>query len=67
MGRSRGVTLKGASAGAFVDAMRGKRAETDDERATRIATFVHMEMKDRPNVAAALVKLVAEKGPEVRP
>lgn len=62
MAKGRGVTLKGAAAGAFIAAMRGDAAETVDDKALRVATFIHMEMKDRPQVAASLVKLVAEKG-----
>jgi len=54
--------LKGAAAGAFVDAMMGKKAETDDQKAMRVATFIRMELDQRPEVATALVKLVAEEG-----
>ena len=45
MGRSRGITLKGAAAGAFIRAQMGLTPEGDSERALRVATLVHMHMK----------------------
>ena len=39
MGRSRGITLKGAAAGAFIRAQMGLTPEGDSERALRVATI----------------------------
>ena len=65
MGRSRGITLKGAAAGAFIRAQMGLTPEGDSERALRVATLVHMHMKTGDErLAVALIKLVAEKGLE---
>ena len=68
MARSRGISLHGAAAGAFINAQRGQIAENDDERAMRIATLVHMYMSgksgDDSPTAVALIKLVATDGLE---
>jgi len=62
MARSKGVTLRGPAAGAFVNAMMGKQAESDDDKALRVATFVHLNMKDQPQAAVALIKALAKDG-----
>ena len=55
-------TLKGAACAAFMNAQRGVDAETDDDKAMRIATFVHLNMQVRPGAAAGLIKLAASEG-----
>jgi hypothetical protein len=62
----RGITLKGAAAGAFVEAMAGRRPRTEEDKHTRIATFVHLEMKLGTRAgeerARAIVRFLAEHG-----
>jgi hypothetical protein len=68
MGRSKGITLHGAAAGAFIRAQSGDKADTADEQALRIATVVHMYMSGRAGdgsqTAIALIKQVAKEGLE---
>jgi hypothetical protein len=62
-GRGRGVTLKGAAAGAFINSMMGKEPKTDDDKHMRIATFVHMEMKvGNQDKAKLIIKSLCERG-----
>ena len=67
-GRSKGISLRGAAAGAFIRAQKGTKPENDDERALRVATVVHMRMSgktgDDSKIAIALIKQVAEEGLE---
>lgn len=66
MARGRGITLKGAAAGAFINSMMGKEPKTDDDKHLRIATFVHMEMKvGNEEKAKLIIKSVAERGLDV--
>lgn len=58
MSRGRGITLKGAAAGAFINAMRGKAPKTDDDKHARIATFVHMEMSTKTEAGMDKAKLI---------
>lgn len=62
--KGRGFKLYGPAAGAFLFAQAGEPAQTDDERALRVATLVAVNMgKDADtSVAVRLIKLVAEKG-----
>ena len=64
MGKS--ISLRGAAAGAFIRAQQGAAADTDDERALRVATVIHMYMSgkagDGSPTAIALIKLVAKEG-----
>lgn len=58
------ISLRGAAAGAFVDAQSGVPATTDDERALRVATLVHMNMSrgGDERAAIALIKQVVRDG-----
>lgn len=61
MGRT--ISLRGAAANAFVEAMRGTALVTDGEHAMRVATFIHAEMKaGNTGGATNLVLSVASKG-----
>jgi hypothetical protein len=64
MAKGKSITLKGAAAGAFIRAKMGRPAETDDERALRVATVVHMFMGVNPQIAVSLIKTVAREGLE---
>lgn len=63
---SRGFSLRGAAAGAFVNAMMGKAPDSEEDKQMRIATFIHMEMKrnnkDGEHKARLIVKCVAKEG-----
>jgi len=61
-GRGKGITLKGAAAGAY----RGADGQAcDDGQSLRVATLVHMEMSGgRTEVAMALIRAVARDGLE---
>lgn len=63
---SRGITLRGAAAGAFVEAMMGKRPRSDDDKYMRIATFIHMGMKrnnkDGEDKARRIVECLTKEG-----
>lgn len=63
---SRGITLRGDAARAFVEGMTGVLPTTDDDRAMRIATFIHLNMSrgGDQTKAIALIKLVARDGLE---
>ena len=58
--------MHGGAAGEFIGAQAGHEPTTDEERALRIATFVHMYMSrgGDQRVAVALVKAVARDGLE---
>jgi hypothetical protein len=59
----RTFTLKGAAAGAYVEAQAGIVPDTDDACALRVATLIHLEMScARTETAVALLKLVAHEG-----
>ena len=62
MPKARKFSVHGPAAGEYVCAQEGVVPQTDDERALRIATLVHVTMQTRPESAAALVKLVAREG-----
>jgi len=64
MAKKKTFTLRGPAAGAFVEAQQGIEAKTDDERALRIATLIHLNMQTSPETAIALIKCVASKGLE---
>lgn len=57
---SRGITLKGAAAGAFVESILGKKPKTDDDKHMRIATFIHMEMKHGTKESEAKARLIVK-------
>lgn len=63
---SRGITLKGAAAKAFIEGSMGLKPKTDDDKHMRIATYVHMEMATKTRTgerkAALIVKCIAEEG-----
>jgi hypothetical protein len=66
---SRGVTLKGDAAKAFVEGMFGKKPKTDDDAYMRIATYVHMEMsrKGKESIqghlkARLIIKCLSKEG-----
>ncbi len=62
MGKS--FTVYGEAAGELLRAQSGAEARTDDERALRVATLVHMNMGRGADqrVAMALIKAVANDG-----
>ena len=64
MGRT--VTLKGGAAGAFVRALQGKPAVTEDDKHERIVAFViangKLGTKAGMQVAKLCIKSVAENG-----
>lgn len=60
--RFKTFTFKGAAAGAYMAAQSGAPALTDDERALRVATIVHLYMQTDPKTAVALIKQVAKDG-----
>ena len=66
MARGRGITLKGAAAGDFINAMMGKPPKNDDDKHGRIATFVHMEMASKTDAgrekAKLIIKSLCERG-----
>jgi hypothetical protein len=63
MGRGRTVTLKGAAAGAFVEAMRGKKPASEEDKYLRLATFIHMNMSTKQEEKAILIlKSLKENG-----
>jgi len=64
MSKRKTFTLKGPAAGSYVEAQAGVLPATEDERALRVATIVHLEMQTSPETAVALVKLVAREGLE---
>jgi hypothetical protein len=64
MAKGKTYTLKGAAAGAFVNAQCGTPAKDDNERALRVATLIHLNMQTSPESAVALVKAVAKYGLE---
>lgn len=55
MARSKGVTLKGAAAGAFIEALSGKVPATVEDHYLRVATFVHMSMATGDVTSAKLI------------
>lgn len=59
-------TVYGEAAGELIRAQAGTPAKTDDERALRIATLVHMNMGRGADQrrAVALIKAVAREGLE---
>ena len=66
MGRT--VSLRGAAAAAFMGAKMGKRAETDEDRISRILALLELELKsgtkDGRARAALIVASVAADGLE---
>ena len=57
---SRGITLKGNAAQAFVEMAMGKAPKTEDDEFLRIATLIHMEMKiGKTERAVAILKRFA--------
>jgi len=63
MARGRTITLKGAAAGAYIMAMSGKKAETDEDKYMRLATFIHMNMASKQEQKAVLIlKSLKENG-----
>jgi len=66
MALSKGVTLKGATAGAFIEMMTGKAPKNEDDEYLRYATAIYMEMKvENTTKAVKLLKeLVTLKAPK---
>lgn len=63
MARGRTVTLKGAAAGAFIEAMNGRKPKTEDDKHLRVATFIQMSMAGGDTDRAKLiVKHLVEHG-----
>ena len=61
MGRGKTVTLKGAAAGAYIAAMMGKKAETDEDKYMRVATFIHMNMASKQEQKAVMILRYLQK------
>ena len=66
MANGKSISLKGAAAGAFFNALAGRPAISPDEQALRIATIVSIEMSKAGDSrkAVALIKMVAAEGLE---
>jgi hypothetical protein len=62
--RGKTFTLKGKAASEYLRAQEGRVPCTDEERALRIATLVHLHMSVDERVAVALIKSVARDGLE---
>lgn len=63
MGRRGTVTLKGAAAGAYIEAMMGKKPEEKKDKYMRLATFIHMNMSSKQEDKAVLIlKSLEENG-----
>lgn len=63
---SRGITLKGDAAKAWIEGAMGKKPKTDDDKYMRIATYVHAEMamktKKGNDRAKLIIKCLATEG-----
>lgn len=55
---TRGITLKGAAAGAFINTLLGKQPKDDTDKYMRIATLVHMEMAQKNKAAESRARLI---------
>lgn len=63
---SRGISLRGAAAGAFVEMLTGRSPKTEDDKQIRIATAIHFAMKKNTKIgedqARAIVSVLAREG-----